>query len=194
MKMAKNNTKMIMNYLLRNFDLKNINQISKELKISLGSVFKILKNLEANKIVSFSKLGNAIYYTLNLENKETFKILELMILEERRTLNGYAELYAREIESFKEAELIIIFGSVLKNNSFNDIDVLFMTSEVKKVSKFCLEISKIKSKPVVPLILNKKDLIEEIKNKKSSILEIIKTGVVLKGEDSFLEVIKNAKK
>jgi len=40
--------------------------------------------------------------------------------------------------------------------------------------------------------LKKGDLIKEIKDKKEVILNIIKTGVILKGESIFVEVIQNA--
>jgi len=190
--MIPKNTAKIVRYLLRNFELSNINQISKKLKISVGSVFKILRELEKNRIVLLKKIGNANYYNLNLKNQETIKLCELILLEEKRNLKGYVKIYADEIKNFKNADLIFLFGSILKNKQFNDVDILFVTNKVKEVSKFCLEISKIRTKPITPLILKKSDLIKEIKNEKESILEIIKTGVVLKGESVFLEVIKNA--
>ena len=189
--MIPKNTIKIIRYLLRNFELRNINQISKELNISLGSTFKILKDLEKNEIVLLKKLGNANYYILNLKNQETNRLCELILLEEKRNLKGYAKIYSGEIKNFKNADLIILFGSILKNKQFNDVDVLFVTNKIKEVNKFCLEISKIRTKPITPLILKKSDLVKEIDNRKESILEIIKTGIVLKGESVFLEVIKN---
>ena len=191
--MIAKNTKMILSYLLRNFELNNINQISRELNISIGSTFKILKDLERSEIVLVSNFGNAKYYKINLQNNETIKICELILLEEKRNLKGYSKIYANEIKSFKYADLIILFGSILKIKSFNDVDVLFVTNKIKVITKFCLDISKTKSKPVVPLIMRKEDLINELKKNKESILDIIKTGVVLKGESVFLEVIKNAR-
>ena len=191
MKMIPKNTTKIIGYLLRNFELRNINQISKEINISLGSTFKILKDLEKNEIVLLKKLGNANYYILNLKNQETNRLCELILLEEKRNLKGYAKIYSDEIKNFKNADLIILFGSILKNKQFNDVDVLFVTNKIKEVNKFCLEISKIRTKPIIPLILKKSDLVKEIDNRKESILEIIKTGIVLKGESVFLEVIKN---
>ena len=189
--MIPKNTIKIIRYLLRNFELRNINQISKELNISLGSTFKILKDLEKNEIVLLKKLGNANYYILNLKNQETNRLCELILLEEKRNLKSYAKIYSDEIKNFKNADLIILFGSILKNKQFNDVDVLFVTNKIKEVNKFCLEISKIRTKPITPLILKKSDLVKEIDNRKESILEIIKTGIVLKGESVFLEVIKN---
>jgi predicted nucleotidyltransferase len=192
--MPKNTTK-IVRFLLRNTEKTgfNINQIAKAVKISVGSSFKILKDLEKNKIVSSKNIGNAYYFNLNLDNAEAVKTCELLLLEEKRQLTGYSKLYGESLQNFDKAELIILFGSVLNNKEFNDVDVLFVTNKVKEVSNFCLELSKIRTKPVVPLILKKEDLIKELENGKEAILSIIKEGVVLKGESVFVEVIKNAK-
>lgn len=193
MKMIPKNKKKIINHLLRNPGLANMNQISKKLNISVGSVFKILKEFEKKEIVNVRQLGNANYYSLNLKNPEAEKICELIFIEERRNLKEYAKLYAEEIKGFKEAKLIILFGSILEKKEFNDVDVLFVTEKINDVNEFCLEISKTKTRPVSPLILKKKDLIKEIENKKKSVLEIIKKGIVLKGDKTFLEIMKNVK-
>lgn len=191
--MIPKNTKKIILYLLKNLELVNINQISKKLNISVGSAFKILRSLEKDKIVLANNLGNAKFYQINLENEETIKWCEVLLFEDKRNLKGYSKIYGEEIQKYENAELIILFGSVLNNKDFNDVDVLFITNNPKEVIKFCLNLSKIRTKPIIPLILKKEDFIKEIKNKKEVILEIIKTGVLLKGQITFLEMIKNAK-
>lgn len=193
--MVPKNTAKIVRFLLRNVEKIgwNINQIARSIKISAGSSFKILKNLEKNKIVSAQRVGNAVYYVLNLGNPETEKLCELLLLEEKRQLKGYAKLYAGSLQDFDKASMIILFGSVLTQKEFNDVDVLFVTSKIKDVSDFCLDISKVRTKPVVPLILKKKDLIRGLKNRKDVLISIIKKGVVLKGESVFLEVIRYAR-
>ncbi|MEK6741705.1 MAG: helix-turn-helix domain-containing protein [Nanoarchaeota archaeon] len=191
--MIPKNTKKIILYLLRNLELVNINQISKKLSISVGSAFKILKDLGKDNIVLSSKLGNAKFYRINLNNEETMRWCEILLSEERRNLKGYPKVYAEEIQKFEQAELIILFGSVLSNKDFNDVDVLFITNKPKEITKFCLNLSKIRTKPVVPLILKKEDLINEIKNKKEVVLDIIKTGIILKGESALLKVLKDVK-
>jgi len=192
--MIPKNTKKIILYLLRNLELVNINQISKILNISVGSAFKILKELEKNNIVLSSDLGNAKFYQINLNNEETIKWCEILLSEERRNLKGYSKIYAEGIQKFEQAELIILFGSILNNKDFNDVDVLFITNKPKEVTKFCLGISKVRTKPVVPLILKKDDFVKEIKNKKEVALNILKIGVILKGESAFMEVLKNVRK
>jgi len=191
--MIPKNTRKILLYLLKNLELVNINQISKKLDISVGSAFKILKDLEKNNIVLSSELGNAKFYRIDLNNEETIKWCEILLSEERRNLKGYSKIYAEDIQKFEHSELIILFGSVLNNKEFNDVDVLFITNKPKEVTKFCLNLSKIRSKPVVPLILKKEDLINEIKNKKEVVLNILKTGIILKGESVLLGMLKNVK-
>ena len=192
--MIPKNTKKIILYLLRNLELVNINQISKKLNISVGSAFKILRDLEKNNIVLSSNLGNAKFYQINLKNDETMRWCEILLSEERRNLKGYPKIYSDEIQKFEHAELIILFGSVLSNKDFNDVDVLIITDKPQKVTNFCLSLSNIRTKPIVPLILKKEDFIKEIKGKKEVFLNILKTGIILKGESIFLEVLKNAKK
>ena len=191
--MIPKNTKKIILYLIRNLELVNINQISKKLSISVGSAFKILKDLEKNNIVLSSSLGNAKFYQINLNNEETIRWCEILLSEERRNLKGYSKIYAEEIQKFEHSELIILFGSVLTNKEFNDVDVLFVTNKPKEVTKFCLNLLKIRTKPVVPFILRKEDLIKEIKNKKEVVLNILKTGIILREESVFIEVLKNVK-
>ena len=195
LKMIPKNTAKIIRFLLRDTEKTgyNINQIAKIIKISVGSSFKILKDLEKNKIVSSQTIGNACYYKLNLDNSETIKLCELLLLEEKRNLIGYAKLYSEDIQKFNKAELIILFGSILIGKKFNDVDVLFLTNKVKEVNAFCLELSKVRTKPIVPLILKKEDLVREIKNRKEAVVSIIKDGIVLKGESLFVKVIKNVK-
>ena len=138
LKMIPKNTSKIILYLLKNIDEfgHNINHISKALNISVGSAFKILKRLEQDNIAYHKEISNATHFKLNLDNDETIKICELLLLAEKRELKGYAKIYADEITKFESAELIILFGTILKNNKFNDVDVLFVSNQIKKVKNF----------------------------------------------------------
>lgn len=194
--MIPKNTAKVISFLLRNLAKVgyNINQVANSIRISVGSAFKILKALEKDNLLAAQAIGNAIYYSLNLENQEAVKLCELLLLEEKRQLAGYAKLYADSLQAFGGAELIVLFGSVLAKKEFNDVDALFVTGKVKETASFCLQLSKLRSKPVVPLILGKEDLVNEIRAGKEAVLDIIRKGVVLKGEPVFVEAIKNAKK
>ncbi|MBI5398654.1 hypothetical protein HZB03_04285, partial [Candidatus Woesearchaeota archaeon] len=173
--MIPKNTAKVIRFLSRNIDKfgYNINQIAKLNEVSVGSAFKILKELERDRLIIKNEISNASHYKLNFNNPETTKLCELLLLAERRTLKGYAKVYADEIVKFKDAEMIIIFGSVLKGKEFNDVDVLFITNQTKKLNNFCLEISKVRTKPVVPLIMKQEDLIKAMKQKKEAIVNMM---------------------
>lgn len=191
--MIPKNTAKIIRLLLRRTDRigLNINQIAKACEISVGSAFKILKSLEKDKLAACRKIGNGSFYTLDLDNKEAVKVCELLLLEEKRNLKGYARLYAKDAEAFDKAKMIVLFGSVLRGNKFNDVDVLFVTDRAKEAADFCDSLSAKRTQIISPLIIPIYDLIREIKRGNPSLASIVKEGVVLKGEGAFVEVIKD---
>ena len=194
------NTLKIMNFLIRNLEQYNINQISKMLNLSVGSVHKILKTLEHRNIVNVKELGNAIYYGLNFNNNEALKISELVLIEDKNNIlkeNKTANIYAQDLSKF-DSKLTILFGSILtKKDEAKDVDVLFIIKnekQIKEVNKFCLEMSKIRTKKVNHLIMLKEDFIKNLINKNKAIIDLIKNGVTIKGEEVFIKAIKNARK
>src|SRR3990167_11014284 len=110
--MIPKNTAMVVMFLLRNTDKfgYNINKSAKLNKISVGSAFKILKELEKDKLIIKNEISNASHYKLNFENPETTKLCELLLLAEKRNLKGHAKVYTDEVIKFKDAEMIMIFG------------------------------------------------------------------------------------
>ena len=193
-----NNTFKIINFLIRNLELYNINQMARALDLSVGSVHKILKTLEKRNIVNIKELGNAIYYKINLNNNEAVKLSELVSIEGKNNIlmeNKIADIYAQDLVKF-DAKLIILFGSILtKKNEAKDIDVLFIIKhkeQVNEINNFCLEISKIRTKKVNPLIMLEQDFVNNLKDKNKAIQDLIKNGVILKGEEIFIRAIRNA--
>ena len=188
------NTNKVIDFLLRNIGKVgfNVNQLSKNIKISVGSAHKILHELKKEEIVIITDMKSSIYYKLNLNNPDTIDICKLILRENKKHLPSYIKIYVEEIEKFKEAEIIILFGSILNKKDFNDVDVLFITNKIKEVNLFCNEISKIRTKPINPLIMKLDDFTKNIKNKNNVILEIINKGVIINGEERYMVVLKNA--
>ncbi len=194
--MLSKNTFKIFEYLLRNPTQKfNVNQIARALKLSVGSAFKILKEYERRKILVPEKLANSIFYQFNFNSKEAKKICELVLINIKNNVlekNPVASIYTDELIKIN-VQAIVLFGSILtKKEQANDVDVLFIIKnkkDVKKVSDFCLEVSKTKTKPIIPLILTEKDLMDKIKQKDKIILEIFKTGIVLSGEEMITKIL-----
>ena len=188
------NTLKIIEFLLKNIEKPgfNVNQLARNINISVGSVHEIIHGLKKGNITKIIDLKSSIYYKLNLNNPDTVDICKLILRDNKRELSPTAKIYGDEIEKFRQAEIIILFGSILTKKEFNDVDVLFVTDKADKVNLFCNEISKIRTKPINPLVMTSKDFINNLKSKQKVILEIINKGVVLKGEEKFMGVLKNA--
>lgn len=191
------NLSKIVEFLFRNIPKRfNVNQIARELKISVGSAYKILKSLHNNGILVSESIGSSIYYALNLENKETGNIVGLVLIDSRnKTLaeNSFASIYAKDLkEAEKFSKAIILFGSVLDKKDAKDIDVLFIIDKgkAKRVEDFCLKLSNLRPKAVNPLLMTMADFRKNIKKQDEVITEILKKGIILSGEDAIVKTLR----
>ncbi len=198
--MIPKNTFSVLDFLLRRPGRQyNVNQIARELEISVGSAHKILTELSGKEILKSVRMGNAVFHQLNLSSREARKLCELIFIEGRNSVlakNPAARVYAEELQKFGAAKAIIMFGSILSRGmKAGDVDVLFVIdrpADVKKVNRFCLEASKVRAKPVVPLIMTEGDLKIKISEKDDVVADMIRTGVVLSGEDIVVSCMDEA--
>lgn len=189
----------ILLFLLKNFQEEpSINHVAKSIKKAPSGVFKELAILEKRNVVLSKKIGNAKIYELNLENMETRKKCELLLLGEKNNLlkNPLASLLTKDlIKLEKYSDIIAIFGSVLEKAEPRDIDVFIATKPrfTGIIEKTCREISVLYNKSISPLILTYPDFIASLKKGDEVILNIVKKGVVLNGYEKFVEGVRNAK-
>ncbi|MEK6824740.1 MAG: hypothetical protein AABY02_02690 [Nanoarchaeota archaeon] len=103
----------------------NSNSISKEVNISPRGALKILKKLEKDKILVGRKLGQATFYKLNLNDLYARRVMEVLLTKEAR---DKAQRWISEFkEVFSYADIVIIFGSMIKNPAHaSDIDLLLV--------------------------------------------------------------------
>ena len=169
----------------------NANSISKEINISSRGCLKILKHLEKEHLVISRKLGKAIFYKINLQDLYARKIIEILLIKEAR---DKAQRWIDEVkEVFIYIEVAIIFGSIIKNPTHaNDIDVLFVyeKKQHKNVSDFITSKNKVLLKKIHDIPQTIKDLKENLKNN-PAIIDAIRTGYVLYGQDKITEAIKD---
>lgn len=187
----------IVEFLFRNIPNRfNVNQVSRELKISVGSAYKILKSLEKKSVLVSRKIGNGIYYALNLDNKEAENITELVLIESRNkslSKNSHASIYAKDFkDGEKLSKAIILFGSILKSKDAKDVDVLFIIDKGKSkaVEDFCMKLSNLRPKRANPLLMTMADFKENIKKQDTVIADILKKGVILFGEDTVINILR----
>lgn len=168
----------------------NSRNLSKIVGISHAGAFKILKKLEERKIVKSKKIGKAVIYSINQENQIALKEIELDLMIE-------AQNYKRWLEEFsklqKEAEFVILFGSLIKNEkAARDIDLLVVAKKSKfmGIKESINEKNKLLPKKIHLIIQTLEEFRFDIKNNNKTLIEIIKTGIILFGQDKFVGALK----
>ena len=157
----------VLNFLVRNFTEKlTIRNIAQRLNFSPAGVFNILKKLEKQNIVVGQKLGTGLFYSINFENKIAEHLAEIVLLhsDEKIELN---------IEQLKQANAAI----------FDEKTLLLITDN--------LTVLDISIPNIEVLTKTEDEIIDLLRKKDSQLLQILKKGVVLFGEDKIVEIIKN---
>jgi DNA-binding Lrp family transcriptional regulator len=192
----KENKSKILSLLLRNLERDfTITLLARELKLSRTGIWKILKKLEKDKLVSLLPLGvgkTGIYnIKLNWENPLLEKNLSLILAEE-------AIKNQRWLDNFKELEgkisFLIIYGSILHSpKEANDIDLLsiFEENNSHEIDNLINKIQKTQIKKIHFLNLSKEELKAELKRPNKAFIDAIKKGVILFGQEKFIKFIEN---
>jgi predicted nucleotidyltransferase len=173
-----------------NFNARNL---SKKIGLSHTGTLKIAKHLEKEEIIVSNKIGNAIIYNINKEKSFVKDYLIFLLQRESIKADAYVKRWVQELNKIESAELIILFGSVLrKHDKAKDIDVLFIVKDQKEFNKLKKEIEKINLiniKIIHPMFQTKEDIIKNIKKEDKALLSAL-NGVVVKGYEIFWKVLK----
>ncbi len=170
----------------------NANSISKELGLSPMGALKIAKKLEKESILVSRKLGKAVFYSINYKSEYSIQYIHFILKKQAEQSNPYVKRLISEIKKIKNSDIAILFGSVLsKHDKANDIDVLFVASQknFSELKKEIEGINRLNDKKIHPVYQSKQDLIENINKEDKVILNAIK-GIVVFGEDIFLDSVK----
>ena len=158
----------VFSFLVRNFTEKlTIRSIAQRLGFSAAGVFNILKKLDKQDIVIGQKLGTGLFYSVNFENKISYHLAAIVRLYSEEKIEKLS------IEQFKQAKIAV----------FDKKTLLLVTDNVT-----LLDISI----PNINIISKTEDeIMSMFKKKEQEILQLLKKGVVLFGEDRLVEIIKN---
>ncbi len=196
--MADTKTK-ILKILLKQFKSRwTVTALSKEINLSRVGTWKALKNLEREKLISLSQIGegktNSIIVNLNWENLLLEKKLSLILTEE-------ALKHRRWMENFEDVgkivDFLILYGSILHSpREASDIDILGVVSsenDFQNIEEALQKIQKIQSKKIHSENFTKKEFEKELKKRNKIFIDAIKKGIVLFGQDEFIKFRKNLK-
>ena len=158
----------VLNFLIRNFSEKlTIRNIAKRLNFSSAGVFNILKKLEKQNIVVGEKLGTGLFYSINFENRIAEHLASVVLLY----YEGAVEKV--NLEQLKEAKAAILE----KDN------LLIITDNITTTTMTIVGFKAVqKTEDEVIALLRKKD---------QAMLQVLKKGIVLFGEDNVVDIIKN---
>lgn len=168
----------------------NANSISKEIGITSMGALKILKRLENEGILASKIAGKATFYKFNFAGDYAKHYAVFALKNEAEHAQPYARRWIKEIRKLKNANVAILFGSVLrKGKEAHDVDVLALASQNKfgKLKEEVVELNKINEKHMHIIYQSPKDLRSNIKKQDKIVLGALK-GIVAFGEDKLIEV------
>jgi len=191
-----NASEKIMKILLKELYLNHtVSSLAQRLAMSRTGIWKILKRLESNKIITLSSMGEGktSVYTVKLnwdnilvEKKLAFLLSEDAIRQERWRFN-FAELE-------KPASFLLLFGSILRSpKEAKDIDIFAVVGnrkEFRTIDKTMLKIQGTQSKKIHFIDLTEKEFEQELTNKNKAYIDALAKGVILYGQENFIRLIK----
>ncbi len=173
----------------------NANNLAKVVNITSMGVLKILKRLENETILKSKKIGKATVYRINTKTPYARDYVSLILSREKLYTQSRVKRWIEELNKIKNAEIVVLFGSILQKENYNDVDVLLITNKkmFSKLEKEIEDLNKINIKRIHPLYQSFEDIIKNIKDGDRPVLNAIK-GIFVKGENKFLEVYNESSK
>ena len=169
--------------------------LAKEIGMSRVGTWKILKKLEAEKLVILTPIGTGKTSTnsisLNWENPIVEKTLSLALtqdaLNNQRWLSNFAELE-------DNVDFLLIYGSIIHSpKEANDIDVLEVTNKNKflEIEESIKKIQKVQIKKIHAINFTQEEFKEELEKPNKVFIDAMKKGVILFGQEKFIKLIRS---
>ena len=157
----------VINFLVRNFTEKlTIRNVAQRLNFSAAGVFNILKKLEKEGIVVGQRLGTGLFYSINFDNKLSQHLAAIVLLysDEKISINAGQFKHAKSAISDKKTLLLVTDNVTNIDASMPDVNVISKTED---------------------------EVMELLRKKDPEMLQLLKKGVVLFGEEKVVNIIKN---
>ena len=168
-----------------NYNAKNL---AEKIGISSMGAVKIVKNLEKEGILTSKLIGKANIYHINTTPEYNKQYIKFLLQREAQQAKPYTKVWINELKKITAAEIIILFGSILRTEQAQDIDVLFVTKELSKLQKEIQEIQDLSDTKIHPIFQSIEDFRKNIRKEDKALLCAI-NGIVVKGDKTYLELI-----
>lgn len=176
------------------FSLHTITSIAKDIKLTRQGTWKAINKLEKDRIITIENVNNTKTSTaiikLNWSNPITEKTLSLLLTKESVKYQRWRINFA---EMERNVNFIILFGSILNNpKDANDIDLLAIAGKknFKAVEETIARIQQTQLKKIHLVDLTAEELSHELKRPNKAYIEAFKKGVVLYGQNNFIQFVR----
>lgn len=174
----------------------NAYSLKDKLGMSDVGTLKLLRSLHQKDLLLSERMGNAIFYKIKTENGYAKKLLELILMENLH-LSNFLKGWLKDLNACSPpAKAIILFGSILhKEKEAKDADIGFIlknAEDYQKIKEKVRQLEKASSIPIHPLYLTVKEFAEQLRKKDKPLVEIVKTGIFVKGVELIVEVLSDA--
>ena len=170
----------------------NLHDIAREARLSVMGVSKIIKELEAGKIVTITKIGRSHMVRINpvKNNIEVFSLAEKYRFE--RFIRKHVKLkpFLLMAKEQVDADFVLIFGSYAsgEESAGSDLDVLIVSD--KEDIKAVNSIKPLLDVELSPVFVTKKNFITELRKKHRLYTEILNgKKVLVNGEYNFWNMV-----
>lgn len=192
----KESTSKVIVQLLKDFSsIHTITSLAKELKMSRVGIWKALKKPQLQQLIRLTPTGkgktNTYIIDLNWDNILIEKLLALNLTEEairqRRWIVNFAELE-------KTVDFLILYGSILHSpKKAKDIDIIGIISKKKGFIELQNKIDKAQksqSKKIHAINFTENEFKQELIKPNKAIVDAVKKGVILFGQEKFVRFMK----
>ncbi len=170
------------------FEGYNINSLAKLAGIDVATTYRMLKEIEKKNEVVRSRKGNSLFYRINFNNSAALKYCELASIEKRkRFLLKNPEMIALASKAGKPSDVLLLFGSMARGGKKpRDIDVLLIYEGKPKA----MEIETF-GKNISPIFMGRKEFVKKMRERNEIVANMLKDGVLLRGEDAFWKIVRS---
>src|SRR3989338_7328214 len=188
----------IVKYLFKHYKERfNARQLAKTLDINHAHANKLCGHLEKKNLLKKEAIGNAVYFSFKYEEKLAIKFMEYLLSLEEKEFPKWLSVVLHELKKFKECIILgLIFGSSIKNDKFNDIDVVLVyeKNKIKEVNRIKEGIrnAHLIEQPIRYVDMTEKDMLLNKDNKVC--YRMILDNLIFYNAQEYVKVIRKCRK
>lgn len=186
--------RVLLSLLREPFAVHTATSLAYALKKTRQGIWKTLKKLEKNKLITIERVNDAVTSTaiikLNWPNPITEKTILLLLTEDGMNYERWKVNFS-DIE--KKVITAVMFGSILHNSKeAHDIDILAVVEKrnFKGVEESIAKVQLTQPKKIHLVDLTEDEFTRELKKPNLAYRDAIKKGVVLYGYERFISIVR----